>query len=174
MDDATPLAEVKKHIEDNTKEGVRCPVCGRYCKVYTYHLHSSMVECLIGLVQVYKRKLKKYSEMSELPKGGVWVHVRSVPVRGGVAANRGGHLAKCQHWGLVAPKPNDDDPTKRSSGYWRPTQLGINFVNGLDELPSYVLLYQNEVQGVSPKTIHIKEALGKRINYEELMVSARP
>lgn len=174
MNGTTPLAEVKKHIEDNAKDGVRCPACGRYCKVYQYHLHSSMVECLIGLVRAYKRKLEKYSKLPEMPPGGVWVHVRSVSVRGGNATNRGGHLAKGQHWGLVEPKPNDEDPTKRSSGYWRPTQLAMDFVNDLTELPKYVLLYQNEVQGLAPKTIGIKEALGKRINYEELMASAKP
>ncbi len=155
----TTVESAKQFIQENASKGVDCPCCGRDCKIYKYKLHHSMVECLAGLVLQYQ-------------KTRAWYHVTRIAIRGGYATSKGGHLAKGVHWDLLVAKPNIDDPTKRMLGYWKPTQLGIDFVYGRIKLPEWVLLYQNKVIEIAQTKIDVKTALGQYINYEELMAPA--
>ena len=142
--------------------GSDCPCCGQYARMYRRALYDKMAAWLIWCVQAHD------------PEQTPWLHVNEGPV----LQNRkgGGDFAKLAHWGLIEERPRDDDVDhKRSSGYWRPTERGIQFANGLITVPSHVFLYDNRVQcqvgveGFSPETTTIFAALGKRFDYAELM-----
>jgi len=126
--------------------------------MYNYKFHSSLAQCLIGLVGVFEAKQN-------------WVHVKDIPVSGGNAAQRGGHLAKAIHWSLIEGRPNDDS-AKRTSGYWQPTQKGRDFAHGRISIPKYVYLYNNTAHGFSMEITTIREALGNKFNYSELINSS--
>ncbi len=81
----------------------------------------------------------------------------------------GGDYAKLRHWGLAELKPNDDDPSKKDSGLWRPTEKGRRFAYRQIRVPRYVYLYKNKVMGFSEETISIEEALKVSFDYDDLM-----
>jgi hypothetical protein len=74
-------------------------------------------------------------------------------------------------WDLIERLPNDD-PAKKHSGVWRPTQKGIDFARGVIQVPSYVIHYNNEVLRWSDEETTIQESLGKKFDYSETMASA--
>lgn len=145
------------YVEVNAQKegpGVACPCCGQRCKVYTRRINSALARFLIWLVRSYE----------ENPR---WIHIREFPM----IQNRrgGGDFAKLVHFGLLEQQSNEDDRTKRTSGYWKPLQKANDFVYRRIDLPVYVRLYDNIPQGFSDTRITIEQCLGQQFNYEELM-----
>lgn len=155
ISDGTTVHEARVFCRTNMDDGCICPCCGQNVRMYNYKFHSSLAQCLLSLVKVFETSQN-------------WVHVKDIPVKGGNAASRGGHLAKAVHWGLIEAKPNDDTK-KRTSGCWQPTQKGRDFAHGLIAIPKHAHLYNNSVHGFSLETTTIKEALGSRFDYAELL-----
>jgi len=152
------LEDAKCYVEARRDEGVPCPCCTQYCKVYPRSLNAPMVRFLIWLVKEF--------EARNVPR--TWINVNDGPLiqhRKG-----GGDFAKMAHWGLIEQMANDDD-TKRTSGYWRPTQAGVDFVHMRTTVPQKVLLYLNEPVGFSPEVTDVVTALGTGFDYRELMNS---
>ena len=67
-----------------------------------------------------------------------------------------------------------DDVKKKTSGLWRPTLAGLDFVDNKIMVPSYCKLYNNKEYGFSPETINIIDALGKKFDYNELINGELP
>jgi hypothetical protein len=149
------LARAQKRVKDGMKqpEGIECPCCGQLCKVYKRKLTSAMAAWLIWLVRIYQRD-------------GRWVHVTEHR-RGSTGG--GGDYAKLVYWGLIEQMSQQGEPEKRSSGYWRPTDRGIDFVHARVHLRSHVLVFDGDVRGFEGELLGIREALGKRFRYDELM-----
>jgi hypothetical protein len=103
------------------------------------------------------------------PTNGGWVDVPSTAPRHVVTSRE---FDKIALWGLVEQKPNEDDPTKRTTGIWRCKLDGYEFVGLKKQIESHVLIYNGDVLGFSGKQIGIKDALGKRFSYQELMEAA--
>jgi len=139
---------------ENDKTGTSCPCCGQLCKVYKRTLNAPLARFLIWIVRAYEHDPR-------------WIHLRQFPM----IQNRrgGGDYGKLVHWELLKQKPNDDDPDKRTSGEWRPTPQGIEFVHLRLSVPDAVFLYDNVLQGFSDQKTAITTALGKEFSYSELM-----
>lgn len=154
------LEDAKTYVLAKRDEGVPCPCCGQYCKVYPRSLNAAMARFLIWLVREYEAR-KRNDAATDL-----WISVNDGPL----IQNRkgGGDFAKMEHWGLIEQMQNDDE-TKRTSGFWRPTQSGIDFVYGRVMVPKKAMLYMNECIGFSEEKINIREALGTTFDYQELM-----
>jgi hypothetical protein len=139
---------------ENDKSGTACPCCGQWCKLYRRTLNASMARFLIWLVRSYQ----------DNPR---WVTIKEFPL---MSNRRGGNdYSKLAHWKLIEQKANTDDPTKRTSGEWRPTPKGIEFAHQRISVPNAVFLYDGICQGFSDKSTDIVAALGKEFNYQELM-----
>jgi hypothetical protein len=147
------LAEARLDLGEALGEGVFCPCCGQYAKEYKRKLNSRMARSIIWLV-------RRFRETTD------WVDVARTAPRFVVAG--GGEMAKLAHWGLIEQRMNTDEK-KRTSGVWRPTQRGIDFVQERCSVPSHVYLYNNEVRGWAGTKTDIRAALGKRFDYAELM-----
>jgi hypothetical protein len=78
-------------------------------------------------------------------------------------------MGKLVHWQLAELQPNKDDPKRKTSGLWRPTADGVAFVHERIRVPARVYLYDNEPIGFDSEQITIREALGDRFDYQELM-----
>jgi hypothetical protein len=150
LEDARRLVEQQAQAKD----GTHCPCCGQLAKVYTRRLNSALAQFLIWIVRSYE----------DTPR---WIHIREFPM----IQNRrgGGDFAKLTFWNLLEQHANEDDKTKRTSGYWKPTQLANDFVHKRTRLPEYVQLYDNHVQGFAAKTVDIEMCLGQQFDYKELM-----
>jgi hypothetical protein len=138
------IEEVKRGL----REAKHCPCCGQLCKLYRRKLNSNMAVFLISLVREFRLT-------------GQWVHYKKCHFTGR-------DYSYLLIWGL-AMTGEDDSGEKRTSGFWKPTQLGLDFVDGEIEVASHVFLFDNEVQGFSPEFVSIREALGNKFNYTELM-----
>lgn len=141
----------RMQLEEALLGGSTCPCCDRFTKRYRRGLTAGMAVVLCRIVRHGRR--------------GGWVNVPELP-----NAPRGGDYAKLLHWGLLEQaKPDPDDPTRRSSGLWRATARGVDFVLGRVSVPRAYIEYNNRVLGFEAEPITIREALGKRFDYSELM-----
>lgn len=143
-------AEVMAQIED----GITCPCCGQYCRLYKRKLNAPMACALIWLV------LRKTDTKKD------WINIHESPLFQGRRV--GGDFAKLEHWRLIESKLNEDE-TKRCSGLWRPTEKGVAFVEKRITVPAKVHLYNNVIHGWSEEHITIIDALGEKFDYGELM-----
>jgi len=141
------LAIAQREVEAGLTDGTHCPCCGQLAKAYHRKLNSGMASALI---EVWKRH------------GVGWAHVPDI------APKVGGDFAKMRHWGLVQESLGLRADGGRQ-GDWRVTSLGKSFVRGLVTVPSHITVYNNAVSGTDGPAITIREALGSRFNYDELM-----
>jgi hypothetical protein len=58
---------------------------------------------------------------------------------------------------------------KKTSGYWRITQRGVDFVHGSLRVERWMMVYNDEVLEKSTEFVSIRECLGKEFRYDELM-----
>jgi hypothetical protein len=144
------LEEARNGLQEalSQGDGALCPCCGQHAKVYKRKLNTEMAVWLIWLA-------KQFTIQPD------WVDVKETRLRGG-------DYGKLVHWGLAVQCTNEN-PKKRTSGLWKPTELGLQFARGAISVPSHVYLYNNEVKGFSDTSTTIREALGNRFNYSELM-----
>jgi hypothetical protein len=82
------------------------------------------------------------------------------------ATNEGTYLL---HWGLIE-KSDGTNAAMAPAGTYRPTEKGLRFAHGLERVPTHAhVIPPNKLVGWSDKTTDIKQALGKKFNYDELM-----
>jgi len=142
------IADAKAYMRERVDEGVDCVVCRQFVRRYRRRLHAGQARWLIELVRLYQLQ-------------STWIHFAEV--------NGTLDYAKLRDWGLIESKPNDDT-TKKDSGYWRPTQLGIDFVYDRESVPSHGVFYNRRCYRLDDsKLITIRQALGKKFVYPELM-----
>ena len=135
------------------KKGADCPCCDRYAKAYNRKLNAGMA---VSLIRLYR-----------LGPPGDWVHLtkRLLEERKNAVAQE---YSKLRFWSL-AESYEGADKTKRSSGYWRITDTGVQFVLGQVRVPRKVVVYGNQLVSWSSEATTIKEALGDKFDYDELM-----
>jgi hypothetical protein len=136
----------------NTEKAYICPCCSRLVKVYRRTIHAEVARFLILLVERYQ-KYPRYYSMREL-----YPHQTK-------SCSDGVYLV---HWDLIE-KSDGTNTALAPAGTYKPTDKGMRFVYGLERVPSHVHLLQKEILRWSDKTIDIKDALGKKFDYPELM-----
>lgn len=129
-----------------------CQCCGHVRKVWKKALISTAVASLCKLVSMY----------DNTP-----IHLDNFTV---LAKDR--NFNQLVNWGLIRPEINDDG-SKRASGYWHPTQLGIDFVMGRIEIPKYIITCENELIGTKGPMMNVTEALRNKFNYTQLIADNR-
>lgn len=152
------ITEAKQFLRDNWEDGCKCPACGQHVQLYNYKLFATSAYALILLYQLHQqRPTEEYFHIREYAEA-----------KDGKA--RAPHFAELRFWGLIEKQPNDD-PSKKSSGYWRITDRGVDFVRGGLKVNSRILIFNNRFQGFAANSemINIRQALGNRFDYRELM-----
>ena len=148
----TTLVQAQDQLKASINDGTYCPCCGKWCKVYPRKLSAQMARFLIRLVRVYARTED-------------WVHVREV--HGRTAEKAATDASYLKHWGLLVPRPKD--PMMKSSGYYKPTQLGVDFVFNRILVRKKGFFWNNTAIDWSDATTDINDALGDGFDYAELM-----
>jgi len=162
VDDGRTLAQARQAVLEGRDDGVQCPCCDKFAKRERRRLYSTMAAGLVACVRLWQEN------------GGEWVDVKEInaslrPYCGEGTVNPSSDFAKLRHWGFVEGRPNDDDPTKRTTGQWRPRQKAVDWVNGRIRVPEAYYVYNKEIDAWSSEQISVGEALAKRFNYSELM-----
>ena len=153
----TELQREKRRVfAEAQEEGCHCPLCGQFVKVYKRKITSTMAR---QLLQFYKLTLR----------GKQWIHTREAVFDGSSGA---GDFAKLSYWGLIEARPHEPgNEGKKTSGYWRITERGVQFCLGQMKVPLHAYVYNHKVLEFSPESTDITEALTEKFDYRELMDS---
>lgn len=149
------LAALKKKVMNKAKDdGCSCPVCGQFVKVYKRRINSTMARGLIWA----------NGKSPDEP----WFHISSLIEC--ISTSAGGDFAKMRYWGLVEEQYHEvGQGGRKSSGMWRITEKGRNFVNNRVCVPEYALVFDGRVLEMSKNHVDIKSCLGHKFDYNELM-----
>lgn len=135
------LEEARQWLRERVRDGAKCPCCTQFAKVYRRKLNSGMA---YSLIRMYRTNGVGYVDIQAN------VHSKS------------GDTAKLRYWGLI-----EAHPEKR--GLWRVTNLGEMFVRGLTTVLSHAELYDDRLLRLDGDAIDIRQALGNKFDYYELM-----
>lgn len=150
---ADTLEQEKQRLLYDREIGTHCGACGQFTKVYKRQIYSTVARALI---LAYKLSATKDTfHIGEILQEGILAY---------------GDLQKTRFWGLLELLPEIPTNGARTSGTWRVTQKGKDFIEGKIKIPRYIYLYDGKfLQFDSSKETDIFQALGKRFNYNELM-----
>ncbi len=140
------IAAGKAWLRARLDDGSNCPLCGQHAKVYKRKVNSGMARSLIHIYRI---------------GGRGWVHVRAI----GAQSREEGKLA---YWGLLEEQTGVGLHGGRA-GYWRVTEKGEKFLKGHILIAKYARVYNGRVLGFEGPDVGIKDALGTKFNYEDLM-----
>jgi hypothetical protein len=144
-------------------KGGYCPCCDRWGKVYRYGISHAMMKALLWMASNH---------------GENWVNMPRQAPRDLIQTYT---FATLKWWKLIERlhiekevKVEDGklvyaDSDTRSSGIWRVTPIGMKFAKGLCQVPKYVYLYNDTLKDVSTETIYIKDCVGNKFIYSEIM-----
>lgn len=146
---STSIAQAKAWLRTQLDKGAECPVCTQHAKVYRRKINSGMARGLITMYRTY---------------GAEWGHVPSTEG----LSRLGGELARLRMWGLVEEATEKREDGGRA-GWWRVTSLGVAFLRKGAVVPQYALIYDGRCLRLEGASVSIKDALGTKFSYEELM-----
>src|SRR5262245_27752045 len=151
------LQEAIDWLHAQLEEGAACPCCRQFAKIYERKLNNGMVRGLIWLVN-----------MSAILGDDGWVPYAVIAP---VELQRNREFAKLVHWGLIEPKLVESERGGRTSGIWRPTQRGREFVYMRCKVPRAIRLYNGTFLSYvdTADLITPAEAIGDYFEYNELM-----
>lgn len=133
-------------------EKTDCPCCGRHAQMYHRHLHHNAAK---KMVQLYRL-------------GGAveYIHTSRLIEDGETGA---GDFSKGKYWGLIAEAENNWEH-KRTSGNWKLTPKGVDFVLGRITIPKTALIFDDRVFGFSEDHVDIHSCLASGgFSYADLM-----
>lgn len=141
---------------ENLKEGTNCSVCNQRVKLYKPTINNNMALCLIDLYKLDKADPEK-----------VWWHVsRDINVSFAVS----GAFAKLRHWDLIEMKPKEKgSDKKRTSGMWKITETGKQFVEMKTTVQEHVKLFNATLYGLDGGQVDIRSCLAEDFDYTSLM-----
>lgn len=147
------LIQLRADLRKKLSDGTDCPLCGQHAKIYRRKINTTLAKALITM----------YSTHDWLPDGGSdYMHVPSLPGD----THEASQLA---WWGLIEEE-HVQRPDGGRAGYWRLTWRGRCFVEHRIKVPKYAEVYNGRCIGMdSSEMVTIKDALGTRFNYSELM-----
>jgi hypothetical protein len=135
------VAEARAFIK--TQDDTDCPVCTGKVKTYKRNLPAADLPALAYLLYLTVKEEKRRQKAGE-PSGLIWIHIKDLQGKSG-----GGDFAKFRHWDLIVAKPNEDDPSKKDSGYWRITHEGAEFVRNRTKISKRILIRMGEFKGMA-------------------------
>lgn len=144
------LGEARKWLRaEAAAGGAKCPCCTQFTKVYRRPLNSGMARSLIRMYRA---------------AGTDWQHVPTTTSGG--SREEG----KLRYWRLVEEDRREREDGGRA-GWWRVTNAGRAFVLGQFQVPKHAIIFDARCLRLDSTDglITIREALGKKFNYAELM-----
>lgn len=152
------LEYAKEYAREKAVEGgAKCPCCDQLVKVYKRKFNSGMALVLLHIYQIDKTKADPEK----------WIKITSEVLARGINPTNL-EYAKLKYWGFIESRGDAGEATK-SAGFWRITDKGRRFVEGLCSVPKYVYIYDNQLLKTSDAQTNIRESLGNKFNYDELM-----
>lgn len=146
--DRMTLGEARAILRELVDDGHPCPCCSQFAKVYRRKIHAGIAR---GLIAAYRHA------------GREWFHGPTV-----IQAGDSGEVSRLRYWGLVEEATERRDDGGRA-GWWRVTDRGEAWVRGRATVPKYARIYDGRCLGLTGDPVTIRDALGSRFDYDELM-----
>jgi hypothetical protein len=144
------IAQGKDFVSKSAEIGCKCPCCDSLVHTWKKYIVSNATASLVRLVAFYSNKPQAYhlDIFNQIPKDR--------------------NFSQLKLWGLIEEIENKDE-TKKTSGYFIPTQKGYDFVCRGLLIPKFVFTLNNQIIRFEEPMINIMQALGDRFNYKSLM-----
>lgn len=136
--------------EQAATDGAPCPCCRQFTKVYRRGISAGMARLLILAYRQHG------TDEWHLP----------------TLVGASGDNAKLAHWGLIAAIPGERGDGSARTGWWRLTDLGVQWVLGQASVPRYIQLYDGRFRGfdtTAEQQWTVRDALGEKFDYAKLM-----
>lgn len=148
--DGARLGEARAWLREQVRhDGAKCPVCRQFAKVYRRSINSAMAR---GLIVCWRAARQ---EPFHLPT---------------VIGHLAGDHAKLRYWGLLDEENREREDGGRA-GWYRITDDGLAFVQGVGTVPKYALIYDSQLLGLDGPDVTIRDALGARFDLRELLAA---
>lgn len=149
----TSIHDSQIWLHAQSDEGVECPTCGNYTRVYKRVLNSGMARALVAIYRSFGRGF------GHLPSLRL-AHADDTPARG--LYPLGNEEPKMRYWCLL-----EEDLTRQ--GYYRVTDTGEDWVLGHSHVPKYALIVNTRCVGLEGPPWSIRDALGTKFNLVDLL-----
>lgn len=167
MSDSIARAQANMRQALKAGEAVTCPCCKQNVKAYRRKIDESIVLSLSYLIYLFQ-------------KHGRPVHYKDLEHPFGRWPVTITHWNTVRYWGLAEKVTQDHpwygqvenmlrgDPDKPNTGYWVPTQAGIDFVFGRRSVQKYRHTYNGLALWGSGAMVTAQDCLGEEFNWAEL------
>lgn len=163
----TPLARLKKSFRAAVDQhgSVSCPICERPYNRNHRSLYGSMAVSLIAIYDYYA------ANGWDAPPLKVQDYLHQALPKLMASAAKGGDYAKLTVWPLIVAVDGERADGSKRIGYFKITQLGIDFVERKVAVHSRFWEWpgSRRVLDTSSPKIYIDEALGEKFDYASLM-----
>ena len=144
LEDGMTLGDAKKKYVEGLSKGTSCPCCGRYGQMYKVILNRSLVMALNWIAKAG----------ANTPHG--WVDVQEDAPKEILKART---YMKLVYWKLIQRKPSKYKDVDGSTGYWRVTDLGRQFLYGDIAVSKYVLVYNRKCEGMGGPQVFVSRCV---------------
>jgi len=158
-----PQDQVRKWFNRRilTGQPIRCPTCDKHAEMYHRALGFGLIYILV--TQYHK-------------EGQAFVHTPSVVPEYVMITMKSGKQkkvslregAKLAWWGLMEEEKRLR-PDGGRAGFWRVTDLAVQFIEGNVKMPSHCWEYQGWQELDRRRYVTCQEALGKRFDLDALL-----
>lgn len=142
------VAVIRDWLRERVDDGVKCPCCMQFAKVYRRKIHAAMAH---DLIRFYRAGA-----------AGEWRHVR------GTLGHDGGDFAKLIYWELIVEDDREREDGGRA-GWWQITPKGVAYVTDCLRVPKYARIYDGRCLELIGAPVGIRDALGMKFSYRQLM-----
>ena len=145
--------EQKQITIPDADKGYECPCCGQFVKTYHRRLNSSM-SCVILLI--YRSGKRGFFHVENWLKEIGRSELRA-------------DFHKLRYWNLLEKKIEDREDGSGRNGHYKITGRGIMFAEGSLRVQEKAVIFNGKLKYFEGNEVEIKQCLGKRFSYEELM-----
>jgi hypothetical protein len=138
-------------------KGFVCDCCGSYVRRYTRSFNSNMA---LALLLLYKFNIRGF------------VKVEDFLIQQG--RKRCGDFSYLVHYGFLEKQIGKRNDGSNRNGFYKITGRGLMFCEGKLTAHEKFMILNNKFEGFKGKELSIKEVLGKKFNYDELMGTFMP
>lgn len=83
--------------------------------------------------------------------------------------HRSGDFSYLVHWRLLEKMEGKRPDGSKKNGFYKITDKGVRFVKQEITVPQTLIIYNGKCEGFEGDQVSIKDGLGKRFDYAELM-----
>lgn len=130
------------------KAGECCPICRFKPKTYRRRIRETLARDLVRLYRL----------------GSGFFHIRDF-----TDGRNSSYFSVVELFGLATPKPNPNNPKRRTLGFWELSPVGIMFVEGRIRIPEFLLVESGEVVSSGPCSKLISDVIGEGFDYSDVL-----